>query len=130
MDADAKLPLSHKRRSGSDTRQKQRRITFRMTAEEYATVEVAAGESEVTVGTYVRDCILKAPQTRRRRRPSTDVAALSRLHRELNRIGGNINQIARRVNFGETPIAAEFHDALKGCKESMAAIRAAMGMEA
>ena len=57
-----------------------------------------------------------------------DVAALARLIGELNRIGGNINQILKRVNFGETPVAHEFHEALAGHLEIIAAIRDAMGL--
>jgi hypothetical protein len=130
MESDTKLPLSHKSRRGSEARQKQRRITFRVTAEEYAALERAAEAGGVTLGSFIRDCTLKAPQTKSRRRPRADMAALSKLHGELNRIGGNVNQITRRVNFGDTPAGEELRGALSGLKETMAAIRGAMGFEA
>jgi hypothetical protein len=72
--------------------------------------------------------LVDAPRTRTRRRALVDVAALARLIGELNRIGGNINQILKRVNFGETPVAHEFHEALAGHLEIIAAIRDAMGL--
>ena len=129
MEGERSLPLSHKRRSGSETRQKQRRITFRVTADEYANLEGAAGESGLTLASHVREALLGVPRTRTRRRPLVDVAALARLLGELNRIGGNINQILKRVNFGETPLAVEFHEALGGHQQVIAGIRAAMGLE-
>jgi predicted transcriptional regulator len=42
---------------------------------------------------------------------------------------GNMNQITRRVNFGETPEGAEFIEALSGIKEILAKIRGALGYE-
>jgi hypothetical protein len=122
-------PLSHTpKKSGSGNRQKQRIVGFRVTADESAKLETAAANKGLTLGSYIRDSLLETPQTRTRRRPLVDVAALSRLLGELNRIGGNINQILKRVNFGETPIGAEFHEALGGHREIIAGIREAMGL--
>jgi hypothetical protein len=130
MADEANLPLSHKRRSGSETRQKERRISLRVTGDEYARVETASTEAGLTLASYTRSLLIDAPRTRTRRRPRVDMAALAKLLGELNRIGGNIHQILRRVNFGETPIATEFHEALRGHREIISAIRVAMGMEA
>jgi hypothetical protein len=129
MSSETALPLSHRRRSGSETRQKERRISLRVTGDEYAKVETAAKSAGLTLASYARLSIVDAPRTRTRRRPLVDVAALSKLLGELNRIGGNIHQILRRVNFGETPIAQEFHEALQGHREIISEIRRAMGME-
>jgi hypothetical protein len=129
MGEETKIPLSHKRRSGSETRQKERRISLRVTGNEYAKVEAAAKGAGITLASYARLSLIDTPQTRTRRRPLVDVAALAKLLGELNRIGGNIHQILRRVNFGETPVAQEFHEALKGHREIISAIRQAMGMQ-
>jgi hypothetical protein len=107
MDGERKLPLSHTpKRSGSGNRRKQKIVNFRATAEEYAAVEQAANEARLTLGSYIRETLLTTPKTRTRRRPLADVAALAKLIAELNRIGGNINQIARAVNCGEHPESA------------------------
>jgi hypothetical protein len=103
-------------------------MTFRVTAEERLELEAAATAAGLTSGSYIRESLLKAAHTKKRRRPLADVAALPRLLGELNRIGGNINQIARRVNFGKTPLADEFRQALAGHVEIIAAIRAALGL--
>jgi Bacterial mobilisation protein (MobC) len=130
VENEIKKPLSHRGRSGTENRQKQRRITVRLSPEEYARLEASAGTAGLTIGSHVRATMLNAPKTRMRRRPLADVAALAKLSVELNRIGGNINQITKRVNFGETPVAAEFSRALSGLDEILSAIRQAMGLDA
>jgi hypothetical protein len=104
-------------------------MTFRVTAAERSELESLASAAGLKLGSFIRESLLKSPQTRKRRRPLADVAALPRLLGELNRIGGNINQIAKRVNFGETPVAAEFHEALAGHREIIAAIRGVLGLD-
>jgi hypothetical protein len=122
-------PFSHRpKKSGSATRQKQSVMTFRVTVEERQELDAAALAAGLTSGSYIRQSLLKAARTGKRRRPLADAAALPRLLGELNRIGGNINQIARRVNFGETPLGYEFRAALGGHVEIIAAIRAALGL--
>ena len=129
MQTEAKIPLSHRpKTSGSSTRQKQHVMTFRVTAEERRELETAALAAGLTFGSYIRQSLLKTARTGKRRRPLADAAVLPRLLGELNRIGGNINQIARRVNFGETPLGYEFRQALAGHVEIIAAIRAVLGL--
>ena len=125
----AEKPLSHKKKSGSENRKRGRLLGLRLTAEEYAQIDDSAAKASLTPSSYARELLVKAPKTRSRRRPLADVAELARLHTQLAKIGGNINQITRRVNFGETPVAAEFAEALSGIKEILAKIRGAMGYE-
>ena len=123
------IPASVKRprRSGSEQRQKQSRITFRLSGAEYGTVQVAADRAGVTLGTYIRDCVLKSPETRRRPRPSVEVQAVTRLQGEMNRVGGNLHQLLKRVNFGDTPMVHELREALTGYKEVIASILNVLG---
>ena len=131
MDGERKLPLSHApKKNGSESRQKQRRITFRLTADELGTLEKAAGAAHVTLGSYIRETVLTTPQTRSRRRAPADVALLAKLIAELNRVGGNINQIARAANYGEQPESALLRDVLATLLDTMKGVRAAMGYEA
>jgi hypothetical protein len=122
-----KKPLSHRRKSGSEARQRQRRITFRLNDQELATVEQDAVDAGVTMGTHIRDRLLKAPQTRRRRRPSVEVAALAGLLGQLRKAGSNIYQLLRRVNFGETPAGSDIRAAAKTCDAAAAAILEVLG---
>ena len=122
-----KKPLSHRGRSGSEARQKQRRITFRLNEQEKATVEQAAGDAGLTTGTYIRDCILKPPQTRRRRRPSVEVETLAALLGQLRKAGSNIHQLLKRVNFGDTPAGSEIRGAAKSCDDAAGTILEVLG---
>jgi hypothetical protein len=128
MAFDLDLPVTKRpRKSGSEQRQKQRRIIFRVTAEEYDALESAARGAGLTLGSFIRTRMLTAIQTRQPRRPSIEVEALARLQAEMNRVGSNIHQILKRVNFGETPLAHEFHGALAGYREVIDAILSALG---
>src|SRR5580692_8204314 len=91
-------PLSHRSRHGSEMRQRQRRISLRVTDAEYERTEAKAASDGLTLASYARVKLIDEPQTRTRRRPRADVAALAKACGELGRIGGNINQIARAVN--------------------------------
>lgn len=128
MEGETKLPLSHRPRTGSDTRKKQRVVTFRVTDEEHAVIRQNAGR--LTVGTYLRDCAIKTPVTARRQRPLADVAALSKLIAELGRFGSNLNQIARAVHLGELAEARALVDMRDAVLKTLKAARAAMGFEA
>jgi len=127
MENDTKKPLSHRRKS--DSRQMKKRTTIRWSDDEYKTLELAADASGLMLGSYIRDCILKSPKTKKRRRPLADVDALKKLHGELNRSGGNINQIAKSLNLGGTPLAAEILQTLAAHREILALIRGAVGRE-
>jgi len=129
MTEESNLPLSHRpKKSGSNRRRKQEVVTFRATASEKQSIEAAADAEGLTRGSYIREKLLKAPETSRRRKPLADLAVLPRLLGELNRSGGNINQIARRINFGETPLADELRDVLEAQREAVAKIRTALGL--
>jgi hypothetical protein len=122
-----KLPLSHRKKSGSENRQRGRLIGIRLSAEECAPLDDGAAKAGLALASYARELLVKAPKTRSRRRPLADVAELAKLHTALTRIGGNINQITRRVNFGETPVAAEFSEALAGLGRLLTLIETALG---
>jgi uncharacterized protein (DUF1778 family) len=131
MDGERKLPLSHvPKRSGSGNRRKQRIVNFRATAEEYALVEHAAESAGLSLGSYIRETILVTPQTRSRRRARADVAALAKLIAKLNRVGGNVNQIARAANYGEQLESAWLRDVLGLLLDTIKRVRAVMGFEA
>lgn len=131
MSSERTLPLSHaSRKSGSENRRQQRIIGVRVTQETYDKISRAAESERLTVPSYVREFLIQAPGIRSRRRPLADVAALAALTAELNRIGGNINQIARAINQGDTPEGAWLRDALVCLLDTMKRVRGAMGFEA
>lgn len=114
-------------RQGSETRQKQHRITIRLAESEHAEIEAAAERAGQSVGAFVRSRVLLGAVTRARRRPSVEVQALAKLQAEMNRVGSNIHQMSKRINFGETPASDEIRSAFQGYREVVAAILTTLG---
>jgi Bacterial mobilisation protein (MobC) len=88
--------------SGSENRQRSTAIRVRVTpadAERLKTEAAAAGTSVAGYLVSGRLTIEAATRPRMNRRPaSTDTAALTQALVELNRVGNNLNQIARALN--------------------------------
>lgn len=85
---------------GSESRKKGGIIGFRVDATERAEIEAAAEAAGLTIGSFVRDTMLRRVSTKPTRRPSLDRVLLSQLLGQLGKLGGNLNQIARRLNAG------------------------------
>ncbi len=122
---------AHKRSSGSgsETRKRRDRISFRVAEAERAELEGKAGLVGVTMGSFIRTSLLDKPVTQTIRRPPIEVQEVTRLQGELNKIGSNIHQLLRRVNFGETPVAEEYTQALSGYREAIGAIMKVLGRD-
>jgi hypothetical protein len=114
-------------RRGTEARQRQRRLTYRITEAEYAEVEAGASAAGLTLASYARQRTVGMPTTRARRRPSVDILAVSRLLCAVNRMGVNLHIVARHLNFGGFPEAGEIRAALNGYDAMVAAIMAALG---
>lgn len=85
---------------------------LRVTASERAMIEEKAFKAGLTLAGYCRRAIFKARFTPVR--TSTDQALLV----ELNRVGVNLNQIARRVNAGRN-LPPDFPDVLAEVREAV-----------
>jgi Mobilization protein NikA len=80
-------------------RQRRHVERFRTDDAERAALHARVRESGLSVGAYLRKCSLgQAGPRSRRRRPEIDVALLARNNAALNRIGNNLNQVARALN--------------------------------
>lgn len=73
---------------------KSKFLSVRLTAEEREHLDRLARESGLSLSNVIRSCINRTEI--RQRQP----AEINDLYREINRIGVNINQIARSVNAG------------------------------
>jgi len=113
-------------RSGSETRQRHSIIGFRATPDERAELEKAADNAGLSLSSYIRACVLQAPQTRARRRPPVNQAMLAQALATLGRAGGNLYQVSKRLNFGE-PAAADVPGVLAEIRAAGAAIMEALG---
>ena len=76
--------------TGTENRQRQRVISFRVDPAEYDRIKTEADRAGVTVGTFARDVLIGAQAPRRVRRPPAEKAELVRIlggHRQLVRDG-------------------------------------------
>jgi len=86
---------------GSETRVRSKHLTIRLSPDERARIDADAARAGLMPGSYARQVLLGAPAPRQVRRPPVERRELARLLGELGHIGGNLNQIARGVNFGD-----------------------------
>lgn len=105
-------------------------IPIRFTDAERAELEASAASQGLTVSAFVRMRALREPSARPpriTRQERIDMAAVGQLLTQVNRIGGNLHQLVKSVNFGETPAGAEVRQALAGLKEVATACMTALG---
>lgn len=116
-----------KKASGSESRQRPEKVTFRVSDAERNEIDAAADRAGLTVGSYVRMRALASPETRAVKTPRVNKVLLSQMLGQLGRVGGNIHQIVKRMNYKEGVESAALVDALSDFKEVAAAIMQTMG---
>lgn len=108
-------------RSAQPSRDAPAPFSLRLTFEERASLEQAAGD--MPLGAYIRGQIFEGKQTRQRRRykrPVKDHQALGQLLGALgeSRLANNLNQLAKSANTGSLPVTPETEKALReACAE-------------
>jgi Mobilization protein NikA len=118
------------KQSGSETRQRTKRLTVRFTAAELAEIEGAAARAGLAIGSHVRAVLLTGPAPRAVRSPSVDRKALAQALAFLGRLGSNVNQIARVLNYGERHDPPALDRALSEITELRNMLMAALGRPA
>jgi hypothetical protein len=101
---DNSLPVT--RRSGSEKRQRSAPVSVRFLPDERAAVEANARSVGLSVAGFLRAAALGTPGPRAQRVPSFDLRPLAVATAGLNRVGSNLNQIARVLNAGSATITA------------------------
>lgn len=115
--------------SGSDTRQRTKTVTVRVSAEERAQLEALSSRAGLAAGAFLRAAAFGGAGPRAQRRPSADHAVLRQLLGELGRVGNNLNQIARTLNTGQSADLPELREALSAYLGVRNAIYRALGKE-
>lgn len=105
------IPTPKKRR-GTESRQRRKKIQVRVTDAEHAVLLAKAQAAGVTAGGFLRAAGFGKATPHTKRRAPVDRAAFAEVTRELRRVGTNINQIARVLNRGEGIAPPMLHDAL------------------
>jgi hypothetical protein len=95
---------------------------------EFLYIADRAQNAGLSRGAFLRACALGAPGPRARRSPSVDIEALARATAALNKVGGNLNQIARILNMGGSiSIAHASYTALAETRAAVAEILLLVG---
>ncbi len=89
-----------KPRSGSETRKRGKAILVRLTEAERVEVEEASRKAGLTVGSYARQQMLEVTPPRSVRRPPIERELAAQLLGQVGRVGGNLHQLVRHLNFG------------------------------
>lgn len=80
-------------------RKRERKVTIRMTSQEYQTYQVRLKQSNLSGNTFGLHCLLN--------HKINVIEELPELIRQLKGIGNNLNQLARAANQGQaTPVPA------------------------
>jgi hypothetical protein len=114
--------------SAAAKRHRTRQLAVRCTPEELAAIQEKAAASGLATGAFARAAMLGGSGPRARRRTTADKEALLRVLAQLGRVGNNINQIARRLNTGDTIHLPSLEQALGAYLDIRNAIFEALGL--
>jgi hypothetical protein len=99
------------KRSGSQKRRRSRHIDVCCDEDEFVAIDHNACAAGLSRAGYLRATGIGSPGPRAQRAPHPNADVLARLTAELNKTGGNLNQLTRRFNSG-APVAAKETDAI------------------
>ena len=116
-------------RRKSDKRQRTETLFARVTPEEKSAFVARADRAGMASAAFMRALALGDAGPRARRRRPIEHLALVQALAALNRVGNNLNQIARNTNRGMDIDVPQLRDALHQYHQVIAAIYEALGME-
>jgi hypothetical protein len=126
----ASLRPAAKRSSGSESRVRVHKVDTRWDGIEHASLAAAAQTAGLTKGGYIRALVLGCPGPRSQRAPSVNAQALAQATAALNKVGSNLNQIARVLNSGGANLTTkEYLSALRDVRAVLASILKIAGRE-
>jgi hypothetical protein len=108
-------------------RQRQHVEQFRTDDAEHVQLVVKARAAGLSVGAYVRACALGDAGPRARRRATVDRELLAINNAALNRVGNNLNQIAKALNQGDDIDPFELRTTITELLAVLTANRRALG---
>lgn len=112
--------------SGSELRRRTATFTVRVTPEERDAIDALAMQKGLTVGAFLRAAALGNSGPRAKTRIPVDEALLRQLLGQIGKVGGNLNQIAKRLNTGGAATASEVRAALVAQEEVRQAVLKAL----
>jgi len=114
------------KRSGSQKRERCKKLEIVLTPDEYADVRTRATAAGLSRSAWGYAVIFGSPAPRARRAPPVHAEALGRATTTLNRLGNNLNQIAHVLNAGGAfGLAGEYSAALADVRQTLRVMREA-----
>ena len=120
-------PIAGASRSGTETRRRNKRLLVRLDGRELTEIVAGAEAAGLTLASFARKKILSGPARKPSRRAPADAALLAKVLGELNRVGSNLNQIARAINNGDHEAAKELPAAVAVFRGTVVLIMRALG---
>ncbi len=115
---------------GSERRRRVHKADSRWDDIEHASLTASAHAAGLTKGGYIRALVLGCSGPRSQRSPSVNALALAQATAALNKVGSNLNQIARVLNAGGAHITTkEYLAALRELRAVLASILEIAGRE-
>lgn len=116
-----------KNRSGSNKRKRQNQLLIRLTDDERVQLDQDADRVGATTASYARQVLVDAPIPKQSKRPAVEIELLRKTLAELNKIGSNINQLARSHNQGLIPYQHSVEAELEILNDAIAQVLVALG---
>lgn len=123
-------PRRNGMRSGSETRQRTYVMTFRVGDADRASIRHKAERSGLSVGSFIRANLKVTRGIRATRRVPIEAELLAALLGQVGKIGGNIHQIIKRINFNEAVPHTEIDAAIADWRAVAQQIMHTLGREA
>ena len=115
--------------AGSETRQRGKTVTIRVSPDEKASLTAKADRAGLTLASYSRQVLIEARPPRQARRPTIEARSIAKLLAETGRIGSNVNQIARKLNNGSSADTDAIIDAVAAIRIMRDQLLEALGRE-
>jgi hypothetical protein len=125
--AEAAPPVLKKTRRGSESRKKSIPVTSRYDEAEFAELEEAASRAGLSRASYQRVQSLTKTKTRSTRRPPIERELAAQLLGQVGRVGGNLHQLVRHLNFGRELEEQRLAEVLAALEELKGEIMQALG---
>lgn len=109
-------------RSGSQRRQRSKSYQIALTPEEFAVACERAAAAGLSPSSYGRLLLLGTSGPRARRSPPLNAELLAHAVAQLNKVGSNLNQIARILNAALAVDAKEVSDTLANTRAAVSRI--------
>lgn len=86
------------KRKKSEKRQRTKCLPVRLTPAEHAYLKEVSASSGLKMGAFIRKTVLGVPGDRAQSAPSPNKETLAMMLAHIGKVGGNINQLAKRAN--------------------------------